>query len=562
MVTNMAASPPLTLQSIPAASGRNGTDADVAALKANILIVDDRPDKLLALKSVLEALGENILEARSGKDALRVLLKDEVAVILMDVAMPGMDGFETASLIRQRPSTSLTPIIFITSINSSDNHIARGYSLHAVDYLLSPIVPEILRTKVCVLVDLYKKTELIKRQAEQLRSIEETRHKRELAEVSDRLEIETRRNRFFTLAPDLLGIARLDGHLVQLNPSWTRVLGYQPEELSALSGFDLVHPDDLGSLMDHLANLKNSASHVQSEARFRHKDGSYRWLRWVVAPFPQERLIYIFAQDITARKAAEAEINHLNHELSQQIAALTAANRELEAFNYSIAHDLRTPLRSMSGFSRALLEDESANLSSLGVEYARRIAQSAKYMDSLLLDLLAYSRLARAELNPTLVSLDDPVRELLVLVDKEIQEREVKVEVSSPLGNVYAHLPTLKQVVSNLISNSLKFTAPERPAFIRIFTTRRDGFVRLFVEDNGIGIPQEHHEKIFGLFQRLHDTQIYPGTGIGLALVRKGAERMGGSAGVESEPGKGSRFWVDLPSNYIGAEHGTNNTVR
>jgi len=526
----------------------NGKATLVATPKANLLLVDDRPDKLLALGSILESLEQNLVQARSGKDALRQLLKQEFAVILMDVSMPGMDGFETAALIRQRPSCEHTPIIFITSIGSSENHIARGYSLGAVDYLLTPIVPEILRAKVAVLVELHNQTEVIRRQAEQLRVMEEARHQRELAEVGDRLETETRRNRFFTLSPDLLGIARFDGHLVQLNPSWEKVLGYTAQELSVMSGFELVHCEDLAAMREKIESLQNGCSHAEFEGRYLHKDGSYRWLSWVAVPFRAEEVIYIFARDITARKNAQAEVHHLNSELEQQISALTAANRELEAFNYSIAHDLRTPLRSMSGFARALLEDESANLSPVGLEYARRIAHSAKYMDSLLLDLLAYSRLARVEMEPMVINLEEPIQELLSIVEKEVRDREARIEVSSPLGTAYAHLPTLKQIVSNLISNSLKFTAPERAPQIRIYATREANLVRLWVEDNGIGIPEAHHQKIFGLFQRLHDTQHYPGTGIGLALVRKGAERMGGRAGVESEVGVGSRFWVELPA--------------
>ena len=119
--------------------------------KVNILLVDDRPDKLLALESVLSGLGQNLVAARSGKEALKCLLQQDFALILLDVSMPGMDGFETAALIRQRPRSEHTPIIFVTSINESDNHIARGYSLGAVDYVLSPIAPEILKTKVAVL---------------------------------------------------------------------------------------------------------------------------------------------------------------------------------------------------------------------------------------------------------------------------------------------------------------------------------------------------------------------------------------------------------------------------
>lgn len=538
----------------------NGSSRHALDLRVNILVVDDRPDKLMALEAILSALNENLVLARSGKEALRALLRQDFAVILLDVSMPGMDGFETARLIRQRPSSEFTPIIFITSIHASDHKAVEGYSLGAVDYLFTPIVPEVLRAKVAVFVELHRKTELVKRQAEQLRQVEESRYQRRLAEAADRLERETQRNRFFTLAPELLGIADFEGRLLQLNPPWEKVLGYTEPELKSMSGLDLVHPEDQAEMLASMKRLREGSEITHFEARYRHKQGGYRWLHWAAAPFPAENLVYIFARDITSRKEAEAQVQHLNGELERRVDALTSANLELEAFNYSIAHDLRTPLRSMSGFAKALVEDESANLTPLGLEYAQRIAHSAKYMDALLLDLLAYSRLARAEMSPQPLALDDPIEELLSVVQKEIRDRGVRVEVLSPLGSVYVHLPTLKQILSNLISNSLKFTAPERSPLLRIYTTPNGRLLRLWVEDNGIGIAPEHQEKIFGLFQRLHDSQAYPGTGIGLALVRKGAERLGGRAGVESQPGVGSRFWVDLPTEERNQD-GTANTA-
>jgi signal transduction histidine kinase len=238
--------------------------------------------------------------------------------------------------------------------------------------------------------------------------------------------------------------------------------------------------------------------------------------------------------------------------LEKRVAALTEANRELEAFNYSIAHDLRTPLRSMSGFAQAMLEGEGDTLSALGLEYANRITRSAKFMDTLLQDLLTYSRLARTEMVAETIGLDDPVKEILTMMESDIQDQNARVQVISPLGSVSAHPATLKQILGNLIGNGLKFVAPGRVPELKIYSTSFPGRVRIWIEDNGIGVPPEHHEKIFGLFQRLHDNQTYPGTGIGLALVRKGAERMGGHAGLESTPGEGSRFWVDLPVEEAG----------
>lgn len=307
-------------------------------------------------------------------------------------------------------------------------------------------------------------------------------------------------------------------------------------------------------MAQQLEALRNGAAVTDFEGRYWHKNGSWRWLQWSATPFPAEQMIYIFAREITARKQAEAQITMLNRELEHRVAALTTANFELESFNYSIAHDLRAPLRAMTGFSKALLQDETANLSATGLDYARRIATSAKFMDSLLLDMLTYSRMTKAEITPTLLSLDEPVQELLGLLEKEIKDAGVAIEVEGPLGAVFAHPSTLKQVLSNLVCNALKFVAPERSPLLKIFTTRQDGVVRIWVQDNGIGIAPEHHERIFGLFNRLPEAQKYPGTGVGLALVRKGAERMGGRAGVESSPGQGSRFWIELPENRVTAD--------
>src|SRR5436190_3309391 len=543
-IQNAAAAPvpvPITL------AGNGSLKRTLPELKVNILLVDDRADKLLALEAILESLGQNLVRAFSGKEALRRLLHQDFAVILLDVSMPGMDGFETALMIRQRLTSEHTPIIFITSIGTTENHVSRGYSLGAVDYLFTPIVPDVLRSKVSVFVELHKQTELIKRQSEQLWRAEESRHQRELAEVADRLETETRRNRFFTLAIDLLGIADFEGRFLQVNSAWERVLGYEPNDLRNVSGLDLVHAEDRSAMSQKLEALKNGAAVTDFEGRYWHKNGSYRWLQWSATPFPAEKMIYIFARDITARKQAEAQVSLLNRELEQRVTALTMANLELEAFNYSIAHDLRAPLRAMTGFSRALVQDEAANLTAQGLDYARRVATSAKFMDSLLLDMLTYSRMTKAEISPSIISLDEPVKELLGLLEKEILDSGVTIEIADSLGSVFAHPTTLKQVLSNLVCNALKFTVPGRAPILRISTTCEAGVVRIWVQDNGIGIAPEHHERIFGLFHGLPGAQKYPGTGVGLALVRKGAERMGGRAGVESSPGQGSRFWIELP---------------
>jgi PAS domain S-box-containing protein len=510
------------------------------------LLVDDRPDKLLALEAVLDDLNQNLIKVNSGKDALRELLHKDFAVILLDVAMPCMDGFETAALIRKRLKSEHTPIIFVTSLSDSENHIARGYSLGAVDYILTPIVSDVLKTKVSVFVELYKKTEQIRLQGERLREIEEAEHKRQLAEAADKLETETKRNRFFTLALDMLAIGTFDGRLLQVNPAWEKVLGYAEDELRGADAHQLLHPDDVALVSERVETLRKGSCVEYFEVRGKHKDGSYRWLGWTAAPFLSEKLIYIFGRDVTARKVTDEKIIGLNAQLQHQVGELTQINKELEAFSYSISHDLRAPIRSMQGFAHALLDEEK--LSETGRDYANRISHSARYMDQLIHDLLDYSLLGRTELAKIPVNVQSVVGEVLIQLDEQIREKNANCIVKSPLHPVLGNPSTLSQVLLNLVTNALKFVPPDQTPKIEISTELHGKFVRLSVADNGIGIAPEYQERVFGLFERLHTSQSYPGTGIGLALVRKGIERMGGHVGLESSLGKGSRFWLELPA--------------
>ncbi len=514
--------------------------------KANILLVDDRSDKLLAIEAILEPLEQNLVKAHSGKEALRHLLKQDFSVILLDVAMPGMDGFETAAMIRKRPRSEHTPIIFVTSISNSENNVFQGYSLGAVDYMITPFTPEVLRTKVSVFVELHRKTELIRYQAEQLRHAEELRHRRELAETVDLLEAETKRNRFFTLAIDLLGIADFNGFLLQINPSWEKVLGYTETELKAKSGLEFVHPEDRAAMAAQFEKSKRDNFPIYFEARFQCKDGSYCWLGWTAAPFASEQLIYIFARDITARKANEEEIKSLNSELNQRLNDLTEVNKELEGFNYSISHDLRAPLRSIASFTQVVLTQHQETLPEEAQDYLRRVENAAKYMDKLLMDLLDYSRLSRGEMELVPVNLETAVSDVLFSIDQEIRSRNAEIEIVRPLGSVIGHPATIRQILFNLIANAMKFMAPGQAPHIRLWAEPADGYHRVWIEDNGIGIPAQFHRKIFGLFQRLHSQHTYPGTGVGLAMVQKGVERMAGRIGVDSDTGKGSRFWFLL----------------
>ncbi len=251
------------------------------------------------------------------------------------------------------------------------------------------------------------------------------------------------------------------------------------------------------------------------------------------------------AFDTMVQRVAEAQ-QRLEDRVRARTAELQERNEELEAFAYSISHDLRAPLRAMGGFSQALLEDYGERLDQTGRQYAERVVAGANTMDQLIRDLLSYSRITRSELRLTTLDLHRAMQSATEQVANDVAARHARVVVDEPLPAVVGHETTLAQVLANLLANAIKFVPAERTPEVHVRAELRDGRVRVWVEDNGIGIAPEHHERIFRVFERLNPAEHYPGTGIGLAIVRKGVERMGGRVGVESPPGGGSRFWIDL----------------
>ena len=253
--------------------------------------------------------------------------------------------------------------------------------------------------------------------------------------------------------------------------------------------------------------------------------------------------------DVTERERARELSERLHHDLERRVAerteALLETVSELEAFSYSISHDLRAPVRAVRGYADAII-DEAGHPGADPALYARRIVEAAGHMDALIEDLLAYSRVTRTELQPEPLDLDAVVDDVLAHVPDLDERADVRVTIDPGMPRVLGHRATLFQALTNLVTNAVKFVAPGTRPSVRIRADRRDGRVRLWVEDNGIGIAAEHHERIFRVFERLHGRERYPGTGVGLAIVRKAVERMGGATGVESRPGTGSRFWIEL----------------
>src|SRR5213082_930098 len=370
--------------------------------KVNILVVDDDATKRFALRTILAPLDENVVEASSGADALRQLLRNEFAVVLLDVRMPIMDGFETAQLIRQRPRSELTPLIFVTALDQAETDMGRGYNLGAVDFVFAPVVPAILRAKVIVFVELYRAQQELRRYRTQLETLVE------------------------------------------------------------------------------------------------------------------ERTI-----------------------------ALTAINRELEAFSYSVSHDLRAPLVSFDGLSQKLLDKYGKKLDATATDYLERMREASKRMTSVFDGLQMLFRLTSGEMRREEIDISAMAKGIADEIRAANPKRQVEVEIAPRINSV-GDQRLVGIVLGNLINNAWKFTDGNAAGRIAIGREMVDGEARIFVKDNGVGFDMIDSHRLFGAFQRLHSSSQFPGAGIGLATARRIVNRHGGRIWAEGAVGEGATFYFVL----------------
>ena len=431
------------------------------------------------------------------------------------------------------------------------------------------------------------------KQNQLLEQLEHDRHSLELTEERFR--------RAILDAPLPIMLHAENGEVLQINCAWTELSGYEHSEIPTIEDWTEKAYHSRKSLVkadiDRRLHQLN-APISEGEYMIATASGASRIWDFYSAPLGKlsdgRSLVISTAIDVTARKQAEAEIRMLNATLERRVELRTnqlqAANEELEAFTYTVAHDLRAPLRGMQGLAEALLEDYRDLLDELGQEYAQQIVNSGQQLEELIQDLLAYSRLSRADLSLQVLELESAVAEAVAMVQADAKSRHAQISVRSPLPAVIAHRVTLVQVIANLLTNAIKFVEGAPPQ-VQIWAeeieqpqqgetdseTAREleratvgqwehsqlliascllpvRIIRLWVEDNGIGIAPEHQKRIFRVFERLHGIESYPGTGIGLAIVKKGADRMGGQVGVESQLGQGSRFWIQLRKHEANAD--------
>ncbi len=376
--------------------------------------------------------------------------------------------------------------------------------------------------------------------------------------------------RFRTLAeniPQLAWMTQPDGWVFWYNRRWFDYTGTTLEQMQGWGWQAVHHPEHAARVTEKFKAALERGTPWEDTFPLRSKEGQYRWFLSRAFPIRDRngQIVRWFGTntDITALREAQEGLNQAQAELRRHAVNLekTVAERtaklqetvgELEAFSYSIAHDMRAPLRAMEGFASLLMTDYGPHLDETAQSYLERIGTAARRMDGLIMDILSYSKIVRGELELQPVDVEKLIREVIPSYPS-LQSDQADISVEGPLPRVMANEAALIQVISNLLGNAVKFVSPGVRPRVRVRAERADDHVRLWFEDNGIGIAKDLVPRLFNIFVRLNRPALYEGTGIGLAIVRKAVERMGGSAGVESEPGQGSRFWVELQAPKNGS---------
>ncbi len=503
-----------------------------------ILIVDDRQENVFSLRTVLEQYGFRTDAALSGEEALKKVLKQEYALIILDVQMPVMDGFEVAEALTGMNKTKDIPIIFLSAVNTHKRFITKGFESGAVDYLTKPVDPDILMLKVRNFYRLYEKNSALKEAEKELTATVNELH--------------------FTLEslPQLAFTASKDGALQFVNKQWFQFAGTK-------DSFPETQPGT-ASLRDRWLECIQTEAPIETEVCIRRlDDGRYYYhllratpvyvnesiSRWVgtLTSIHEQKLL----NETLERKVAERtkELLEINRELEM-------SNDELQQFTSVASHDLKEPLRKIQFFGSLIMD--GAALDEKTTVYLDKIIRSSQRMSQLISDLLSFARLSE-EMAFTESNINAIIEDILFDLELSIREKGAVVEVQ-PIPPLQVMPALIRQLFQNLISNALKFTQPGIAPEIRIWADKAgEDHVNIFIADNGIGFDEKYKDKIFTLFQRLHAREAYEGTGIGLTIAKKIVEKHNGRIAVNSHPGEGTTFVITLPAqqpgNLLAAHH-------
>jgi len=518
-----------------------------------ILIVDDKYENVLSLKSVLEANAFEVDTALSGEDALKKILKNTYALIILDVQMPGMDGFEVAEAISGVNISKDTPILFLSAVNTHKTFVTKGFEAGGVDYLTKPVDPDILLLKVRTFCRLFEQTRALNQAHQFLQQEIEIRKRAEqtlsatVSELHSTLES----------IPLIAFTARPDGTIEFVNQYWYRYSTHRER-------FPQPHPED-----DHLPGkwqeclysgqpleLEIRLKELSSESYYYHllktrpviaNNQIIKWVGTFTDIDEQKRLNEILEQKVRER----------THELQEINKELEASNHDLQQFASVASHDLQEPLRKIRMFSSLIIgrQYEDAYLT----EYINKITDSSARMSTLIHDLLSFARLSDMAVFE-LTSLEQLIREIMSDLELTIAEKNAVLTIGS-LPSLKVMPGLLRQALQNIVSNALKFTRTEVTPQISIRAdyiaeptadsqpVNEGPYCRICIQDNGIGFDEQYADQIFTLFQRLNNQDQYEGTGIGLAIARKIIDKHNGSIIARSQPEAGSTFIIILPVN-------------
>ena len=555
-----------------AAAAAASPEAEVAS----ILLVDDRPENLLALEAILEPLHQRLVRAHSGDEALRYLLRNDVACILLDVQMPGLNGFETAQIVKSRERSRYIPIIFLTAISKEEAYVFRGYEVGAVDYMAKPFQPDILRSKVAVFVDLWQKQRQLARQEQLLR--ESQRRELELEHVAELRASEVRLSEVVDAAMDAIVMFDGDGNVTLFNSAAERMFGVGVGDVLGRSVGELFPEDVREAQLERVlpggarrsaddAPRPTSGQRLESLVGCRTGGESFPIEATIsCVTVAGEPLCTMIARDITERRRAEealktqaeslansaAELKSLNEELSKRQEELERAMAARSRFYASMSHELRTPINAILGYNTLLLERIYGELNDRQAQGLERTQKAAKHLLELVNDVLDLSKIEAGKMELSLQPVRFPqlVEELFVTVRPMADEAgsSLSLEHEGDAVTVTTDPRRVRQILLNLLSNAIKF-GEQKPIRVRSHALP-DGGIEIAVEDHGVGIAAEDLPRIFDEFVQLQKgPSAQEGTGLGLPISRRLASLLRGHLVADSAPGKGSTFTLVLPAS-------------
>jgi PAS domain S-box-containing protein len=542
-----------------------------------ILIVEDNNTKRSMMRHVLLEKGHAVTEAENGAKGLESAAADKPDLIISDILMPEMDGFMFLRAVKKDERLKQIPFIFYSFVFTGHLEQKLAYILGAEAFIvpasindfyreLSGIIDGMQLQEEVTLRDLYPDEEefLRKYSAVVAVKLEEKVHELEKTTKSLR-ETRERLSHLMSQSPAVIYSCETEPPyaVTFISENIINLTGHSVNEFMEDPDFraDRIHPENKDAVFAGLAIIASGAkTDYRHEYRFLHRDGKYRFiydeLRFIRDEFGRPVEIIGFFLDITSRKEAEEALKvseekfrMLNAELERRVIERTAqlemTNQELEAFSYSVSHDLKAPLNAIDGFTRILLDTHAGQLDSKALDHLGRVRDAAGRMSQLIDDLLRLSHVMRAELKKSRVDLTCLARE----VAAELQGTEPGRQVSfviAPSLSIDADLNLMRIVIDNLMRNAWKFTGKHPTALIEVGAEERDGERVFFVRDNGAGFDMSYAGKLFGAFQRLHRISEFEGTGIGLAIVKRIISRHGGRIWAEGKTGEGAVFWFTL----------------